>query len=210
MKQITVFGANGKIGSRIVKLLLKKGYKVVAFVHENNNVSSKPNLRIFQGDVHNPVDVQKATEGSDVVVSALGSWGAPKKDVLGSGMHSIIPAMQANKIKRIVSLTGSDAKDPHDKPSIFNRVSHAFFEAAAFKIKHDGERHMRLLRASNLDWTVLRSPVMNDAGEKGHYALRMTIPGVFATINRDDVAAAMVYLAETGEYSRKSPIIYRK
>lgn len=210
MKQITVFGANGKIGSRVVKILLSKNYKVVAFVHNNSSFDPNPNLTVIGGDIHDSVKVHEALQGSDTVISALGSWGTRTKDILSVGIKNIVPAMHANKITRIISLTGSDARDPDDRPGIIHKITHELFGATAIKIMKDGENHMRILRDSGLDWTVLRSPVMLDSGEKGNYKLTMDLPGIFATIHRDDVADAMVKLAETGEYSHKSPIIYRK
>lgn len=210
MKQVTVFGASGNIGSRVVILLLKKKYKVIAFVHGDYEFKPNANLVVYKGDIYNTKDVAKAVAGSKIVISALGSWGAPRKDVLTAGMHAIIPAMKAQKIRRIVTLTGADARVPDDKPSFMHKLTHALFGAAAPKIMRDGEQHMRFLNASNLDWTTLRSPVMKDTGEVGNFALRMKLPDIFATIHRDDVAAAMVWLAETGEYSHKAPIIYRK
>lgn len=210
MRQITVFGANGRIGSRVVKLLLSKQYKVVAFVHGQHDFDHNPNLKVIKGDIYNKSDVLKAIKGSEAVVSTLGSWGAPRKDVLTAGMNAIIPAMEAQNVHRIVTLTGSDARVPDDKPSIFHKLSHAFFGAAAPKIMLDGEEHMRLLRSSTLDWTTLRSPVMNDSGFSAEFRLRMHLPGIFATINRDAVANAVVWLAETGEYNHKAPVIYRR
>ena len=210
MKQITVFGATGNIGSRVVQLLLKKKYRVVAFVHGEHSFEQSPNLKIVNGDIYNDADVAAALKGSKLVISALGSWGTQRKDVLSAGMFSIIPAMKKQGIRRIVTLTGADARIPDDKPSVLHKLTHAFFGAAAPKIMRDGEQHMRMLSKSGLDWTTLRSPVMNNTGQVGTYALRMTLPGVFETIHRDDVAAALVWLAETGEFTHKAPIIYRK
>lgn len=210
MKQVTVFGASGNIGSRVVKILIKKRYKVIAFVHGDHNFDESPNLVVYTGDIYNAEDVGAALRGSKFVISALGSWGAPKKDVLAAGMSTIIPAMKKHKIRRIVTLTGADARVSSDKPGLTHKLTHAFFGAAAPKIMRDGEQHMRFLAASSLEWTTLRSPVMTDKGELGNYVLRMKLPGIFATIHRDDVAAAMVWLVETGEYVRKAPVIYRK
>jgi putative NADH-flavin reductase len=209
MKQVTVFGANGNIGSRLVRLLLENDYKVVAFVHGTFDFPKNSNLKIVRGDIYEAAQVKRAVKGSDIVVSTLGSWGAPKKDVVSSGMRTIIPAMNAYGISRIVTLTGADARDPHDKPTLSHKITHALFGAVVIKILKDGETHMRLLRESNLDWTTLRSPVMNETGGVGNYTLRFTLPGLFETIHRDDVAAAMLWLVETGQYSRRAPIIYR-
>jgi putative NADH-flavin reductase len=210
MKQVTVYGATGNIGSRIVRLLLKKGYRVVAFVHGEHTFTESPKLIVYKGDIYNKQDVAEAMHGSRAIISALGSWGTPQKDVLSAGMSAIIPAMKKQKIARIITLTGSDARVPEDKPSVLHKVTHAFFGAAAPKIMRDGEQHMRMLYKSGLQWTTLRSPVMNETGEKGAYTLRMKLPGIFATIHRDDVAEAMVWLLETGDFVHKAPVIYRK
>ena len=77
--QITIFGANGKVGSLVVEMALQKGLHVVAFSHGKSLFTPSDNLRIVQGDVYNAADVSSALSGSDVVVSTLGSWGTPKK-----------------------------------------------------------------------------------------------------------------------------------
>lgn len=209
MKQITVFGANGNIGSRVVRLLLTKKYRVRAFVRGEHSFESHPNLEIVQGDIYDMQRVADAIKGSTVVISALGSWGTPKKDILSSAMKVIIPAMEQQRIKRIVTLTGSDARIPQDKPNIFHKLTHWLLSKFAPKILEDGELHLKLLRQSNLNWTTVRSPIMTNKGLKGEYELRYALPGPFASIARDDVAAALVWLAETGEYARRAPFIYR-
>jgi putative NADH-flavin reductase len=206
--QITVFGANGKVGSKVVEGLLKNGHVVVAVVYKNNGMKPHPNLKIQEGDVHLADSVAHALEGSTVVVSALGSWGTKTKDILTAGMTNIVPAMQEQGIHRIVSLTGADARDESDKPSPARSVFHAFLRCTAPRILRDGEQHIAILRASGLDWTVVRSPVMKEQGKRG-YVLREAPLKPWDSIVRDDVAAAMVRLVEVGGFSQQSPFIKR-
>ena len=207
--QVTVFGANGKVGSRVVKTLLSKDYQVVAFVHKAHNMPINPNLTIVQGDIHNPKDVASALTGSEAVVSALGSWGTPSKDILTEGMKAIVPAMKTLGISRIVSLTGADAWDPTDKPSLPRRLNHFVLGLIASRVLRDGEQHIELLRASDLDWTVIRSPVMGSTNSKS-YELGNTSPKPWQIIPRDAVAAAMVDSVEQGLFIGESPYIKAK
>lgn len=207
--QITVFGANGKVGSRVVEKLLAKGHHVVAFVYKAQNMPSHPGLTVVQGDIHNPTAVSGALEGSEAVVSALGSWGTSSKDILTAGMQSIVPAMKAQKITRIISLTGADAWDSTDAPSLFRRLNHTVLGLIAPRILRDGEQHIAVLRGSGLDWTVLRSPVMKETGKAG-YTIRTTSPKPWHTIIRDDVAEGMVQLLEDSSYPQQSPYITSK
>jgi putative NADH-flavin reductase len=196
--RIVIFGANGRVGNLVVKEALKRGHKVSAFVHSRSSFDYNPSLKIVKGDIYNPKDVENAVKGSDAVISALGSWGTPKKDILTTGMKNIIPAMQNNKTKRIVSLTGSDALAPGDTKTLIYILSHFTLSRLAPKILKDGETHIKLLSDSDLNWTVVRSPVMNSR------------PKPWSTINRKSVALAMLDLAESNKNVKSAPHIIRK
>jgi putative NADH-flavin reductase len=208
--KIVVFGANGRVGSLVVAEALSRGYRVKAFVHSGSQFKDDPKLEIIKGDIYNKSDVAKAVEGAGAVISALGSWGTPKKDILTAGMKNIIPAMQQNKIKRIVSLTGSDASSPADTENLLHRVSHLALSIVAPKILKDGENHIGLLNQSGLDWTVVRSPVMNGKGNAARFELTSNRPKPWATVNRKSVVLAMVDLVEFCQHSQQAPYISRK
>lgn len=207
--QITVFGANGRVGSLIVQMALQEGHNVTAFVHGNSNLQANKKLQLFQGDIYNSEDVQKALSGSEVIISALGSWGTPNKDVLTTGMTHIISAMQQHSIKRIISLTGADAIAYGDSVSIAQKVTHTFLGLFAGKILTDGEQHIELLQKSNLYWTVVRSPVMNEKGDPTQFMLVAKKPSILSTIHRQSVARCMVNLIQDTTYLKKLPYIRR-
>jgi putative NADH-flavin reductase len=206
--KITVFGANGKVGRLVVEQLLAGGHEVTAFVHRSHAFAAHPSLAIAQGDIYNTGQVAAAVAGSQAVISALGSWGTPKKDVLASATRNIIPAMQAAGITRIVSLTGADARAAGDTLSPIHRITHLMISALAGKVLHDGEDHIRLLAASSLDWTVLRSPPMT--GSTTHtYNLVQKRPMPWATVPRNAVATAMVDQLTKTDFLRQSPYIVK-
>ena len=204
--QVTVFGANGNIGSRVVERLLTNGHTVRAFVHGSHSFEQSNNLQVIQGDIGDKEQVAQAIDGSDAVVSALGSWGTKSKDILTVGMTNIIPAMQSTGVRRIVSLTGADARDPADQPSLRQRLTRVMLFAIAPKVLTDGERHIALLRRSNLDWTVIRSPVMKDSGP-ADYTLSMKAPKPWASIPRVAVVSAMIHTLERGLHQKSSPFV---
>jgi putative NADH-flavin reductase len=206
--RITVFGANGKVGRLVVKEALSRGHVVSAFVHGDPSLPTRPNLTALQGDIHDREAVARALHGSHGVISCLGSWHTPKKDILSSGMKNIIPAMQELDIRRIVSLTGAGARDEYDKPGLIHRCTNQALRVIAPRILKDGEDHISLLRQSDTDWTVVRSPVMNNFG-KDTYRLSLGSAPVWATINRSSVAKAMVDLVETGQFINAAPVILR-
>jgi putative NADH-flavin reductase len=188
---ITVFGANGRIGSLVVKDLLAKGHNVTAYVFGNTTFGQSDTLRIVQGDVRIGQNVELAIEGCDAVISALGSWGTPTKDVLSTGMPHIVAAMKRTKVQNIVSLTGHAALFSGVKHRFIDRFARFLLKIVAPKILKDGELHIKTLEKSGLRWTVLLSPVMSDHGSS-HYGLTDAVPLPFATISRAAVVSAIV------------------
>ncbi len=116
--------------------------------------------------------------------------------------------MQQQNISRIVSLTGSGAFAPSDKPTLFDKTQHAIFNLLAAKVLRDGEEHIRLLSESTLDWTVLRSPTMNTYGATT-YSLQEKLPSPVQTIHRLAVANALVDVLENLAYTHRAPCIVR-
>lgn len=205
--QVTVFGASGKVGRLVVQRLLDDGYAVVAFVHKTTPVAHSK-LKTVTGDVHDAKAVSQAVQGSDIVISTLGSWGTKSKDILSSAMRTIIPAMQSAGIKRIVTVTGSGAYAPGDTPSIIDIVGHFTFGIIAKKIITDSEAHLQLLHDSGLDWTVIRSPVMTGSNRTG-YTLTSTAPLPWEVVSRFAVAKAIVDQVSAHPKSLAAPFIHR-
>ncbi len=208
--RIAIFGASGKVGRLVVKGALDAGHDVTAFAHHDPKFAKDSRLRIVRGDIHDSKDVAAAVKGADVVISALGSWGTKTKDIVGSGIANIIPAMEAAGAERIISLTGADARADGDKLGLLHRLTHAAIQVTPpRKILADGERHIRLLEQSGLDWTVIRSPVMNEKGDPKGFRFSTDRPAPWATVNRRSVALAILELIDDDSRSRQAPFITR-
>lgn len=205
--QITVFGASGRVGRLVVAGAVSRGYNVVAFVHSHNPFEGTEGVRVVQGDISDKEAVAAALQGSQAVISTLGSWGTKQKSILEQGMQAILPAMREATITRIITVTGSGAHWSADKPKLSASVGRLLIKLVASKILRDGERHLQLLEASYLDWTSVRSPVMKGSGNT--YALNQKAPSLLASVPREAVATCLVDLLDNGRYSQQAPYIHR-
>lgn len=205
---VTVFGANGKVGSQVTQILLERGCTVTAFVHGNSSLSPHPRLHILQGDVKNKNDVFLALEKATHIISTLGSWGTSSKDILSEGMKAIIPTAEQKKDIRIVSLTGADAWLDGEKRSLISKLMRCVLLVTGKKILEDAEKHLRLLQNSQLNWTVLRSPIMTNKKSES-FILTETYPLPWKKIYRHHVATALVDIALSSDctWSKKAPYI---
>ena len=75
---ITVFGANGNLGSHFVNQALEAGFKIKAFVRNSSTYeySNNSKVEVIEGNATNIEDIEKAVTKTDVIVSCLGN---PKK-----------------------------------------------------------------------------------------------------------------------------------
>jgi nucleoside-diphosphate-sugar epimerase len=82
---ILVTGADGFIGSHIAESLVKKGYKVRAFVFYNSfnswgwldQSALKNEMEIFPGDIRDPYLVREAVRGCDSIIHLAALIGIP-------------------------------------------------------------------------------------------------------------------------------------
>ena len=207
---ILVLGANGKVGSLVVSELCNYEHNIRAFVHNYNSLSDAENLEIFNGDIYDSESLRKALVDIEVVISCLGSWGTKYKNVLSTAMEKIVPIMQHKDVDRIISLTGAEARCTNEPVSLLQKFTYPLFNALAGKILQDANRHIETLKHSSLDWTVIRSPVMNDKGDPKKFDLRNKYPAPFKTINRHSVALAIINQIYDNTYIKQAPYIHRK
>lgn len=204
--KIVVFGANGRVGRLVVMELLSRGHKVRAVVHRGT-LDGPKELEVVSGDIYDPASIDAALRGCDAVISALGSWGTPKKDVLSTAMESIVPLMSAQGIRRIVSLTGDGAKLPGERSSLVRMVMRSGIQLLAPRILADGEKHLATLSKSTLDWTVVRSPVMYSSDNR---AYSLSNKSASVRISRRAVVQAMCDLLESHDWLQQAPFLRKR
>jgi uncharacterized protein len=78
MSRITLFGASGTIGSRILDEALRRGHHVTAVVRDPGRlVRADARVTVEAGDVLDVQDVVRYAKGQDVLVSAVGGGDGP-------------------------------------------------------------------------------------------------------------------------------------
>jgi len=205
--KIVVFGGSGKIGRLVVRILLTDGHEVIAVVNNHNPFSIHKNLKVIKYDIASEEKIDSLIKGNNAVISCLGSWGTDSKQILTLAMDKIIPAMKKLHVFRIISLTGSDALVDDEVLKPIENISHAIFKLIAGKVLSDGENHIRQLSHSDLDWTVIRSPRMNNL-DSNKYVLNKTRPMPWDSVSRKSVAQSICDQIKKGTQVKKSPFIH--
>lgn len=79
MKNVTLIGASGFVGTAILNELLSRGHKVTAVVRNPEKINvSNSNLRIVKADVSDTDAMTEACKDKDAIISAYNpGWANP-------------------------------------------------------------------------------------------------------------------------------------
>lgn len=190
MTTIALFGATGRTGRRVLDRALGAGHTVRALVRDPLALSvSSPRLTVIPGDVRDPAAVAEAVQDADVVLSLFGQVKGSPPTLQTDGTRVIVEAMREAGVSRIVTLSGGGLRDDeHDRPKAADRVIRLLLKALSGRVLADAEGHLAVLRASGLDWTVVRGPRLTEKPGVGGYRVGWVGVNASTQISRDDLA----------------------
>jgi hypothetical protein len=116
--------------------------------------------------------------------------------------------MQEHGVGRLVSVSGAGLTLPGDDKGVGARLVSGLLRRLARDLLQDKEGEHAVLEASDVSWTEVRPPRLVDREGTGRWALVEQAPGVTAKpVAKADVALAMVDLAASREWLRRSPFL---
>lgn len=200
---ITVFGATGQVGKRIVQQALTNGFQVTAFGRNVETLIDQDNLNenltAQKGYLFDEKDVAKAIDKADVIFSVLGGSSDGSDKTRSLGMKQIITQMQKKGKKRIIALGGMGVLNAEDNTLLLHADDYPE-EYLAVGMEH--LKAFELLLESNLDWSFFCPADIHDKDETGIYITSINYapdPNHFR-INAGDLAMAMLKAAINQEY----------
>jgi len=205
-KHITVIGANGKTGQQFIQLALSKNYQIEAIIHRHNSLSPKQNLQISSCDTTNKDQLSKAiNHHTDAIISFIGHVRGSTNDVQTKTIANLIEIMQAKKIKRLLSLTGTGVRFDQDQITLIDKILNTSIQLIDPSRIQDGITHVNLIKESDLDWTIIRVLKLTNFNST-NYKLKLHGPAK-TLVSRKTVALAALSLIEKDNYRQQAPII---
>ena len=202
---LLIVGATGGTGRQLVSQALERGHRVTALVRKEPPGEARRGLIALLGNVLDPSSLDRAARGQDAVLSALGhrQWFRPTR-ILSEGTRNLIEAMRRHGVRRFVCETALGISDAWWRMGLYYTLFVRPFILPLYF--WDKTRQEAIIRASDLDWTIVRPGVLTNGPKRGHYRHGPRVGHWLWTvrISRADVAAFMLDQVTDSGYVRAS------
>ena len=206
--KLTLFGATGRTGKYVLEQALASGHQVTALVRDPDSLETQhPNMTVIQGDARNAADVRQAVEGADAVISTLGPTRGGPIDIMTVCSHHLLDAMTTHDVKRLIMTTGAGVPAPEDQPRLFNKIMSFLLKTLSRKVYEDSIKGIETITASDLDWTIVRGPMLLDEPYNGNYRAGYVGEGMSGRLSRGNFADFILKQLEDDTYLHKMPVL---
>ena len=210
MKQmkLAILGATGRTGQHVVEQALERGHEVTVFARSPQKLEAfREHITIIEGDVQEAGAVEEAIAGADAVISVLGPTENKPDYQVTRGTRHILDAMKQHGVDRLVISAGAGVGDPKDEPRLFNKLINVLLKLFSRHVYEDMKRTVAAVRDSDVDWTIVRVPMLTDNAPKGEVKAGYVGEGMGPRITRADMASFMLDQVSDDAYLHQAPAI---
>lgn len=203
---IAVFGATGGTGKQVIAQALAAGHHVTALARDPARLNGQDErLTVVVGDVLDADKVEQTIASADGVIVSLGNTANNPDFIVSQGTQVIVAAMrrlgQPRRIIVVSSLGVGESKD--QVPFAFKMLMNTVIR----KPMQDKEKQEALVKASGLDWTIVRPGGLTDGPATGKAKSGLDPKIVAGQVSRADVAAFVLQQLADDAYLHKAPAI---
>jgi putative NADH-flavin reductase len=206
--KILIVGATRGIGRQVLDQALAAGHAVTALVRDTRRLDAQhERLKVVQGDVLDANAVALAMAGQEAVCCSLGvkvPWF--RVTVFSDGTRNLLDAMKKGGARRLVCVTGMGAGDSRGHGGfLYDRL---FLPFLLRTIYADKDRQESLIKASDVDWVIVRPGFLTNGPLTGRYRAITNLSGVTAgRISRADVAHFILQQLVAPSHLRQTPLL---
>ena len=203
--RVVVFGATGRTGREVGARAAAAGRDVTAYVRDPGRLGVGDGVRVVTGGLDDDAHLAEALAGAGAAAFALGVGRPLRSDpAVVDGVARIVAAMESAGVRRLVYLSFVGVRESRGRagPVIRHVLSRVVRNEAA-----DHERKEAIVRASGLEWTIVRPPLLTSGPATGGLRAGEDIAaaGPLPRASRADVAAYMVAQLTATDQIRRAP-----
>lgn len=205
--KIAVVGGTGKAGRYLVQNLISKGYSIKLLIRNPENFNLKNSLiEVVKGDARNFDSINDLIKDCEVVISTIGQP-IGEKSIFSDATKNMIRSMNVNKITRYIVITGLNVDTPFDRKNERVKMATEWMYQNYPKTTQDKQEEHRILTESDLNWTLIRLPLIIQTDERFNMEANLT-DCVGGNISATDLAEFLVSQIDDETYFKNSPFLY--
>lgn len=165
--KLAIFGANGRIGSAVVREALQRGHMVTAAVRSVSSIQVRHHgLIVVEARISDALNVGVTVAGHDAVVDSIGGLGHDNPRISVECIRPLVSGMLDAGVDRLLVVgtagtlrvpDGGMRKDQDDFPDRLRLEAQAHYEVLEY-LRHGTPRQLR--------WTYFSPPALIEDGER--------------------------------------------
>ncbi|MDH6253631.1 putative NADH-flavin reductase [Chryseobacterium sp. H1D6B] len=205
--KIAVIGGTGKSGNYLVQQLLEKGYPMKLLLRNPENFTlENPLIEIVKGDARDFDSVDRLIKDCCAVINKIGQP-VGEKSIFTDAAKNIIKSMNLNGITRYIAITGLNVDTPFDHKNDKVKMATDWMYQNYPKTTKDKQDEYEILVNSNLDWTLVRLPLIIPTSE--HFKTEANLTDCTGEkISAADLSEFLVSQISDETYHKQSPFLY--
>ena len=199
--KITILGAAGNAGSRVVAEALSRGHEVTAVVRSSTSSSYLPiGVTVLTGDAGNAEDVAEISAGQDVIISAIRPAPGNKSETVAT-TNALMDGLAQTGVRLLVIGGAATLSVPNTGGKTVLEDANFLPVSARHIGKASADQLAACLAETRVDWAYLSPAAQLAPGERtgiyrlGTDELLLNAEGK-STISMEDLAVVIVDEAE--------------
>ena len=204
--KVAVIGGTGKAGKYLIKQLLLQNYQI-KLLHRRPEILqlNTPLIEVVKGDARNYEAIWKLLNECDAVLSCL-SQPIGERTIFSDATRNIIEGMNEHQISRYITIAGLNVDTPIDNKGPQTQFGTKWMYQNFPETTADRQTEYELLAASNINWTIVRLPLIQQTDHISKIGLSLTdCPG--DNISTTNLALFMIAQLNSDHYVKQAPFI---
>ena len=207
---IALLGATGMVGDFLLQEALAQGHAVRALARTPAKLAHYgKRITVVEGDARDPAVVSALLQGADVVVSALGpvrADGAAARTINLDATRNVVAAMRHQGITRYLVVSGAAVVMPGDARDLLGWWIETLADIALADAVKDKQAEYEFLAQSELEWTLLRCPLIDPVPFRQPALASLQTPPAFR-LRAGELARFTIDEVDARRFVRQGPFL---
>jgi putative NADH-flavin reductase len=204
--KVAIIGGSGKVGRFLLQRVSNAGYPMRVLMRNPDTIKpGNGRMEIIQGDARDSAAIRSLLQGCDTVLSAL-QQRKGEAPVCNTVTGHVLAAMKELGVRRYILVRAFSIDAPGDHKDLRTRLISMLVRRVIPEIWADWQKELDTLLSSNIEWTVVRIPIVVEEPSLGQARVDLASPPGKKISGRDIANFVVTQITEI-TYVRKAPFI---